>query len=380
MSTEAQSGQTEDNARVEEYCSALEQMKESMASVREVVKSLQAKVDSEEFDMKDGISLLSVKSHLMLQYLQSLVLLSARKALGHSLTERTPPPEPFSSTTRSARGSGAGDRVDSMIEGRVVLEKIKVLESKMRYQIDKLVRVAEESPEAAKNVVNDPLAFKPNPEALMNEEMSSEEEGEDEREKGDRDGIYRPPKLAPMPYTEPTKGKDKKRAGPVPTALSTLARLDPAQPHLESTSGLGNTPALLSRRAQELQRMTEFEEENFTRLVMKKKDMKRRTQDEAHLALGGTGVSGRHGRGGGLEDEFDDILRSVGRSRAGAVGDGYEELRQKSRKESVLARSRTRARDDVLDELADDGPRQRKKGRFEKEVKATKKKISKGRR
>jgi hypothetical protein len=33
-----------------------------------------------------------------------------------------------------------------MIEGRVVLEKIKVLESRMRYQIEKLVRVAEEVP------------------------------------------------------------------------------------------------------------------------------------------------------------------------------------------------------------------------------------------
>lgn len=209
----------------------------------------------------------------------------------------------------------------------------------------------------------------------------SEEEEEGEREDNDeRDGIYRPPKLAPMPYTEPIKGKDKKRVGPTPTALSTLTRLDPAMPHLESTSGLGNTPALMSKRAHELQRMAEFEEENFTRLVMKKKDMKRRKQDEANIALGGIGVSGRHSRSGGLEDEFSDILRSVGRSRAGIVGDGYEELRQKGRKESVLARSRTRARDDVIDELADDGPRQRKKGRFEKEVKATKKRVAKSRR
>ena len=107
--------------------------------------------------MKDGISLLSVKSHLMVSYLQSLVLLSARRALGQSLSERNPPSEPFSSTSRGARGSGAGDRVDSMIEDRVVLEKIKVLEGKMRYQIDKLVRVAEESSEAAKNVVNGKL-------------------------------------------------------------------------------------------------------------------------------------------------------------------------------------------------------------------------------
>ena len=203
----------------------------------------------------------------------------------------------------------------------------------------------------------DPLAFKPNPADLMNQEMSEEEEDEDHEEGRDegRDGIYRPPKLAPMPYTEPTKGKDKKRAGPTPTALSSLARLDPSMPHLESTSGLGSTPALMSKRAQELQRMTEFEEENFTRLVMKKKDARKRKADEANMALGGIGETGRHGRGGGLEDEFGDILRFVGRSRTGVVGDGYEELRQKGKKASVLARSRTRARDDILDAAAPGG-------------------------
>lgn len=36
-----------------------------------------------------------------------------------------------------------------MIESRLVLEKIKILESKMRYQIEKLVRVAEDSTENA---------------------------------------------------------------------------------------------------------------------------------------------------------------------------------------------------------------------------------------
>jgi U3 small nucleolar ribonucleoprotein protein LCP5 len=103
-------------------------------------------------DMKDGISLLSLKHHLLLSYLQSLVLLSARRATGDSLTERTPASSPFSTVDREARGSGAGDLVDSMIEGRVVLEKIKVLESRMRYQIEKLVRFADELP-SGKDVV-----------------------------------------------------------------------------------------------------------------------------------------------------------------------------------------------------------------------------------
>jgi U3 small nucleolar ribonucleoprotein protein LCP5 len=41
-----------------------------------------------------------------------------------------------------------------MVEGRVVLEKIKVLEGRMRYQIEKLVRVAEEVPSSNQNVID----------------------------------------------------------------------------------------------------------------------------------------------------------------------------------------------------------------------------------
>jgi len=41
-----------------------------------------------------------------------------------------------------------------MIEGRIALEKIKILEGRMRYQIEKLVKAAEETPSANQNVIN----------------------------------------------------------------------------------------------------------------------------------------------------------------------------------------------------------------------------------
>ena len=90
---------------------------------------------------------------MMLSYLQSLSLITARRAIGHTLAERSPPQAPFSAKDRPARGDGAGDRVDAAIEARVVLEKVKVLEGRMKYQIDKLVRIAEEGT-ADKNIVN----------------------------------------------------------------------------------------------------------------------------------------------------------------------------------------------------------------------------------
>ena len=167
-----------------------------------------------------------------------------------------------------------------------------------------------------------------------------------------------------MPYIE-KKDKSKRRA-PVPTGLAALAHLDGSIPHLESTSGLGSMPSMASSRARELARMNEFEEENMTRLVMTKKDSRRRARDEEDVALGGTGVSRGRRRGGGLEDEFGDVLRAVDRSgHQGGMDDGYEALRVKGRKQDVFSRSKTRPRDDDDNE----GGRVPKKSRFQKAVK-----------
>jgi U3 small nucleolar ribonucleoprotein protein LCP5 len=110
-----------------------------------------------DLDFEDGISLLSLKHHLLLSYMQSLVLLHSHRVLGHSLTTRSPPSEPFNSSERGRRGADAGDLVDSMIEGRIVLEKVKLLESKMRYQIEKLVQLAVEEPSDDKVINGQPL-------------------------------------------------------------------------------------------------------------------------------------------------------------------------------------------------------------------------------
>lgn len=90
--------------------------------------------------------------------MQSLALLHSHRVLGHSLTTRSPPSEPFNSRERGRRGADAGDFVDSMVEGRVVLEKIKLLEGKMRYQIEKLVQLAAVDPSDEK-VINGKASF-----------------------------------------------------------------------------------------------------------------------------------------------------------------------------------------------------------------------------
>jgi U3 small nucleolar ribonucleoprotein protein LCP5 len=80
--------------------------------------------------------------------MHSLTLLLVQRVAGHSLKSHTPPSQPFSSSERDLRGVEAGDLVDALVEERLVLEKIQTLEKRMKYQINKYVRLAEDNSNA----------------------------------------------------------------------------------------------------------------------------------------------------------------------------------------------------------------------------------------
>jgi len=88
----------------------------------------------------------------MISYIHAVTLLSAQRAFGHSLDSRSLPHESFADRDRGLRGHKGGDLVDTLSEGRVVLDKTKALELRMRYQIEKLMRLAEE-PEATSKII-----------------------------------------------------------------------------------------------------------------------------------------------------------------------------------------------------------------------------------
>ncbi|CAD6907742.1 unnamed protein product [Tilletia controversa] len=336
---------------------------------------------------QDGIPLLSLKNDVLLSYLHHLVLLTAHRLRGNSLT--------------SQPGSTL---VENLVRLRLVLEKTRPLESKMRYQIDKAIKAAdeeergvsssrprrvkqggadeddEEEDEDDDDDEVDPLAFRPNPSALMaaskrassssqpsaqrkpdrNNKASKtsraqETNNNNEDEEDVRGGVYRPPKLAPVPYDPDSLSRKRSEAGsedrlpPGRRNTALLADLSlglSSNPYELSSAGLGGagrnsaSSAQASVRAKALRRMEEYEEENFTRLVMKKKDANKRRRDEAAVALGGAGLDsgrggGRQRLGAGLDEEFGDLLRGggggggaggkKGKKRAG--GDAYEALR-----------------------------------------------------
>lgn len=86
--------------------------------------------------------------------------------------------------------------IDRMVEIRTVLEKVRPIDQKLRYQVDKLVNIAEKG----KLEKNDPLRYKPNPSGLMSklegDDGNSGEEGEEA--KGEKGAKFKPTKNVPM--------------------------------------------------------------------------------------------------------------------------------------------------------------------------------------
>ncbi|WFD19667.1 hypothetical protein MCAP1_001903 [Malassezia caprae] len=166
-------------------------------------------------------------------------------------------------------------------------------------------------------------------------------------------GVYRPPKLAPMMYdpdahvSRKQRNKDRQPSRNA-ALLADLSAGMSSNPYETSAAGVGGGHAVGlagSSRARALRRMEEFEEDNYKRLSLSKKDAKRRRRDEQDVALGGLGLSSHGNRiGGGVEEEFGDLLRGSERDeRRRQRGDGqdaYYLLQKRSKLPSTLSRAK----------------------------------------
>jgi Sas10/Utp3/C1D family len=94
--------------------------------------------------VSDSVSFLAVKQQLLLSYCLDLSVYLGRKLKGQSIAEH---PATW-----------------QLLELRTLLEKLRPLDSKLKYQTDKLLRLATTGAAAPES---DPLSFRPNPEALV---------------------------------------------------------------------------------------------------------------------------------------------------------------------------------------------------------------------
>ncbi|XP_053558298.1 neuroguidin [Bombina bombina] len=173
----------------------LNTLQDQVTSVTALVQSLTQKVRSGIYPTDKGLSFLELKDQLLVLYLQDLTHVILEKTCGKSL-----------------QGNQA---ILRLVEIRTVLEKMRPIDQKLKYQIDKLVRAAVTGSLSE----NDPLSFKPNPQNLMSKlDESGEEESDDDgdgesgtvKKSEGRFKKYIPPRLVPVHYDETEADRERR--------------------------------------------------------------------------------------------------------------------------------------------------------------------------
>nr|XP_061821626.1 neuroguidin-like isoform X3 [Nerophis lumbriciformis] len=167
---------------------------EQVAAMTCHVQELLSKVKDGKFNTSKGLSFLDLRYHLLIFYLQDLTHLISIKTEGGKIKE--------------------SNALNRLVTVRTVLEKMRPLDHKLKYQIDKLVRTAVTGSMAE----NDPLQFRPNPENLMSKLSESESETEGENKDSGKKAAkpthkkYVPPKISAVHYGGDMTEADRQKA------------------------------------------------------------------------------------------------------------------------------------------------------------------------
>ncbi|XP_066261411.1 neuroguidin [Euwallacea similis] len=240
----------------------LNEMNGSAQHVANLVQNMIQKVRKGELTTDQGLNFLEVKYNMLLSYLINLSYVVLRKCSGQ-LIEGDP-------------------CIDRLTEIRTVLEKIRPIDHKLKYQIDKLVKTAMTGASS-----DDPVSFKANAMNLVNkggfESSDSEASEEPVKEKSEKkkSGVYVPPKLSAVHYTESESAQEKSRRLQEKSkkrVFSSSIIQDLREEYLDTpieVSQGSRAQQILSKEQKERQ---DYEEEYMTRLPISKTEKQRNRQ------------------------------------------------------------------------------------------------------
>lgn len=284
-----------------QLAAVLREMKAGLDTVTSKVQALTAKVKANNFPTADGISYLEAKHLLLLNYCQSLVYYLLRKAKGYSI-EGHPV-------------------VRSLVEIRLFLEKVRPIDKKLQYQIQKLTRVSattteqvgvDETEADAPQKTEDLLKYRPNPDMLVSKIGAAAE---------DDSGVYRPPKIAPAMMGEEKMSRHEKNA---------LRKEKQALRQVSQNSYVREMVDDLEGRPEEVREITGTESREHSRFMAKWEERERQEEElftrapltrkdkymEKHLKKSRNGLQG-------LTESFFDEIKTL---PLGDVGDDQQEI------------------------------------------------------
>ena len=231
-----------------DFIGLLKDFKERLHLLRTQLTPLMQRAREGSLPSSSGLSFLQLKYHLMLGYCSSVVyylMLKGRggRVEGHPVIKR-------------------------MIRFRLMLEKIRPLENKMKFQIENLLQAQS----------TDESGFKPNLDDMVVDSEAEDQEAEDGEESSN---VYRAPKLAPVYYPEDDgeAAKQKRHDERRQKALSKSRLLAELRGELDDLpeEEFIDPVRMTSRIATDskAQEREAYEEENFIRFQVSKKEKRR---------------------------------------------------------------------------------------------------------
>ncbi|XP_032090420.1 neuroguidin [Thamnophis elegans] len=240
-------------------------LQEQVVAVTHHIQHLTRKIRAGDYPTEKGLSFLDVKDHLLLLYIQDLSQLMLEKTSGHSVSNHP--------------------ALLRLVETRTVLEKMRPIEQKLKYQVDKMVKAVFTGGLADDN----PLKYKPNPDNLVSK-LSDSEDGDEEEEGGStakapgkdmsKGGIrkYVPPRLVPVHYNETEMEREKKMAEQAKKrALSSSIIRELKEQYSDAPEEIREGHhAHTARQNREDEHRTKYEESMMVRLNVTRKEKARR--------------------------------------------------------------------------------------------------------
>lgn len=247
---------------------ALNSINHSLDRTSEALEATIETVKAGELPTEHGLTFLEVKYHLLDQYLMDLQYMMLSKCQEASAIRPSV--------------------VERLIESRVMLEKLRPVETKLKFQIDKTIKSSVITDNGEANL----LQYRPRLENLRTQPDKEEEDNDDDSDDGqpgpgqkkprmDRDpkkNIYRPPKLLAMPYEEDDVDKPKKRAEARKKAISARMVQELKEELLDTPAEITEGSMAIKTLNKEEKARTNYEESYYTRIPITKKDKKRRAQ------------------------------------------------------------------------------------------------------
>ena len=240
----------EDTPKLQEF---LQSIKQVTNEIIPLISKLSNLVDDGNITIKNGVSLLDVKNEALLAYMIDLVTLVLSKVNGASIVE--------------------SDSVNRIVEHRTVLEKLRPLEQKLKYQIDKVIQA---STAAAALNENNPLSYKPNLDNFgdSDDDDDNDDDSDDEAQAtldAMKNRKYVPPHIAAVRQEEANKTQAQLEQAKRKALTKSSVIADLIADSSDRPIEYSQQSQFQSRATKMQEERRQYEEANLTRLTLSKK-------------------------------------------------------------------------------------------------------------